>query len=122
MNPDNNWKETRLLSQDLSELLGVPVQATEDFLLVMENLIIHKFIETISDEDFRGKDCQIELPYLGSLVISVDDKDRMSINFVVRKSFYKKIKNAYNNKNNPLSDQLCKILGYKLSQIIEEEK
>lgn len=122
MNPDNNWKETRLLSQDLSEILGVPVQATEDFLLVMENLIIHKFIETISDEDFRGKDCQIELPYLGSLVISVDDKNRMNINFVVRKSFYKKIKNAYNNKNNPLSDQLCKILGYKLSQIIEEDK
>lgn len=122
MRPDDNWKETRILAEDLDTLLGLPKDITEDYLKILENLIIHRFVEQLEDcHDFRGKDCQIELPYLGSLVISVDDKNKLSTDFVVRDTFYRKLRNAFHSKESPLISQCGKILGEELVKKFEEE-
>lgn len=120
MRPDDNWKETRASAEDLSDLLNVPVKATEDFLTVLENLIVHKFVETISDEDCRGKDIAVELPYLGTLVVSIDDNDQISLNFVARNVLYRKIKTSYTKRSSPLVSQLESILGDYLVKKMEE--
>lgn len=120
MRPDDNWKDTRASAEDLSELLNIPVKATEDFLTVMENLIVHKLVETISDEDILGKDIAIELPYLGSLVISIDDRGHLSTNFVIRGTLYKKIRNAYLKRESPLVSQIESILGDDLVKRMKE--
>lgn len=120
MRPDDNWKEVRASAEDLSDLLNIPVRATEDFLTVLENLIVHKFVETISDEECRGKDIAIELPYLGTLVVSIDENDQMSLNFVARKVLYRKVKNAYVKRESPLVSQLESILGDHLVRKMEE--
>lgn len=121
MNPDNNWKETRLLAEDISTLLGVPAKTVEDFLLVLENLIVHRLAETISQEDFNGKDCSVELPYLGSLVVSCDDKGKVSTDFVVRPALYRKIRAVVNHSStSPLIKQLCEILGEDCVRKMEE--
>lgn len=120
MTPDDNWKETRVLAEDLSELLGIPKQASEDFLLVLENLIIHKLVEKLSDEDCKGQDISIELPYLGTLIISVDEQGRVSEDFVCRKTFARKVKSAVNQRESPLVSQLGKILGESLVKKMEE--
>jgi len=119
MNPDNNWIETRLYAQDLSSLLGIPVQATENFLLVLENLIVHKIAERVP-EDSHNKDISIELPYLGSLIISIDSKNKVTTNFVIRNALYKKIRTACHKKESPLSDQISNILGDHLVHLMEE--
>ena len=121
MKSDDNWKETRLLAEDLQNLIGLPSKVTEDYLKIIENLLIHKFLEVVMEtDDFKGKDCQIELPYLGSLVISVDDKDKLHVDFTVRNIFYRKLKSAYYNRESPLTEQLEKILGQELVQRFEE--
>lgn len=120
MKSDENWKESRLLAQDLELIAGVPVEVTEDYLKIIENLIIHKFVEILSNEDFRGKDCQVELPYLGSLVVSVDEKNKMSTNFVVRNSFYRKLRKAYLHRESPLVEQCSSILGDHLVELFEK--
>lgn len=120
MRPDDNWKEVRLLAEDLDTLLGLPKEVSEDYLKILENLIVHRFIETISNEDFRGKDCQVELPYLGSLVVSVDESDKLSLNFIPRSTFYRKIKNAYYKRESPLVTQCAEILGQDLVKKYEE--
>lgn len=120
MRPDNNWKEVRASAEDLSCLLNIPVRATEDFLTVLENLIVHKFVEVVSDEDCTGKDISIELPYLGNLVISIDENGQISLNFVARKVFYRKIKDAYNKRESPLVSQLEAILGDYLVKKMED--
>lgn len=120
MRPDDNWKEVRASADDLSDLMNIPVRATEDFLTVLENLIVHKFVETISDEECRGKDIAIELPYLGTLVVSIDENDQVSLNFVARKVLYRKIKSAYIKRESPLVYQLETILGDYLVKKMEE--
>lgn len=120
MTPDENWKETRVLCEDLSELLGIPKQSSEDFLLVLENLIIHKLVEKISDEDCKGQDISVELPYLGTLIISVDERGKVSEDFVCRKTFARKIKDAVNRRESPLVSQLGKVLGEHLVKKMEE--
>lgn len=121
MKPDDNWRETRLLAEDLDTLLDLPVNTTEEFLKIMENLIIHRYVEAISNEDFKGKDCQIELPYIGSLIVSTDDKGHLSTDFVVRKAFNRKLRNAYYNRESPLINQCAKILGQDLVEKFEED-
>lgn len=120
MNPDENWKETRVTAQDLSQLLGIPVKATEDILTVLENLIVHRFVEKISDDDIRGTDVSIELPYLGSLIVSVRDNGGVETSFVPRKVFYNKIKKACYSRNSPLVEQLSKVLGEELVSRMEK--
>lgn len=120
MNPDENWKETRLTAKDLSVLLGVSVSTVEEFLVVVENLLIHKLVETLSEvDDIGNTDVCIELPYLGSLVISID-KRKVSTNFVVRPSLYRKIKKACSSLESPLTEQLGEILGECLLKKYEE--
>lgn len=120
MNPDENWKETRLTAKDLSVLLGVSVSTVEEFLVVVENLLIHKLVETLSEvDDIGNTDVCIELPYLGSLVISTD-KRKVSTNFVVRPSLYRKIKKACSSLESPLTEQLSTILGECLLKKYEE--
>lgn len=121
MRPDDNWRETRLLAEDLDVLLGLPKNVTEDYLKILENLIIHRFVEKIADEeDFRGKDYQIELPYIGSLIVSISENSKISTDFVVRNSFYRKLKSACFSKTSPLVDQCADILGRDLAQKFEE--
>lgn len=120
MRPDDNWKETRLLAEDISQLLNIPRGVSEDYLTVVENLIIHKFIECVNGEDIRGQEVSIELPYLGSLIISVDDRGHLETSFVVRSSFYRKLKNAYQKNESPLVTQLGAILGQSLVEKMEE--
>lgn len=122
MNPDENWKETRATSKDLSELLGVSVSTVEDFLTILENLIIHRFVEVISESEESLEDVSIELPYLGSLVIStINGKgSRLSISFVPRQSFYKKVRKAYLSLESPLINQVNSILGNRLVEMLKE--
>lgn len=120
MRPDDNWREVRASAEDISDLMNIPVRATEDFLTVLENLTVHKFVETISDEECRGKDIAIELPYLGTLIVSIDEDDQVSLNFVARKVLYRKIKSAYVKRESPLVSQLESILGDHLVKKMEE--
>lgn len=121
MNADDNWKETRLLAEDLENLLGVPKNINEDYLKIIENLIIHKFVEQIMDDDESiNNDYCIELPYLGSLIISINNINQLDINFVPRAAFYKKIRNAYIKKESPLLDQCTKILSNEYVKRFEE--
>lgn len=120
MNPDNNWKDTRASAEDLSLLLGVSTQTVEDFLVVLENLIIHKYIEELSKTDESTADISIELPYLGSLIVSTNEKGQISTSFAVRRTFYRKLKKATNLMESPLTSQLCKILGNQLVEKFEE--
>lgn len=120
MNPDNNWKDTRATAEDLSLLLGVSVQTVEDFLIVLENLILHKYVEKLSENDSADVDISIELPYLGSLVVSISEKGQISTSFVVRRAFYRKLKKATGSLESPLTSQLCKILGNQLVESFEE--
>lgn len=121
MNADDNWKETRLLAEDLENLLGVPKNINEDYLKIIENLIIHKFVEQILDDDESiNNDYCIELPYLGSLIISINSINQLDINFVPRTAFYKKIRNAYIKKESPLLDQCTKILSNEYVKRFEE--
>lgn len=120
MRPDDNWRETRATAEDLSELLNIPVKATEDFLVVLENLIVHRFAEEISDKDCKGKDISIELPYLGTLVVSISEEDQLSLNFVARNVLYRKIKNSYIKRTSPLVSQLGSILGDYLVEKMED--
>ena len=103
MKADENWKETRVLTSDLEELLGIPKETSEEYLKVLENLIIHKFVEELLDTNsFIEKDCAIELPYLGTLIISVNKGNSISTSFAPRRTFYNKIKEAYSTKQSPL--------------------
>lgn len=117
MNPDENWKETRASAEDLSLLLGVSTSTTEEFLKVLENLIIHRFVEALTDTE--SEEVSIELPYLGSLVISRQKKSP-EITFVVRPAFYRKIKEACHTLKSPLTSQISAALGQKLVQKFEE--
>ena len=36
MKSDDNWKETRLLAEDLQNLIGLPSKVTEDYLKIIE--------------------------------------------------------------------------------------
>lgn len=118
MNPDKNWKETRASAEDLLLLTGVPVNVTEEFLKTLENLIIHRFVESLADSEDKC-DVSIELPYLGSLVVS-NDKKYPEINFVPRPAFYRKIKNACHSLESPLTSQVSDDLSRKLVRLFEE--
>lgn len=116
MRTDDNWKETRVLAEDLNTLLNLPNNISEEYFKVLENLIVHKFLEKLlEDEDNNGKDYSIELPYIGTIVVSVEN-DRLSTSFSVKSSFYKKIKSAYDTKESPLVKQCSDILGEVLSR------
>ena len=111
MKTDNNWIETRILSDDISSLLGVPNKTTEDFLLTIENLVVSRLLTVLGDDDCKGKDYSIELPYLGTLVVSCSNKGNITTNFVCRPLFYRKIRKAVNCRVNPLEYQIGKVLG-----------
>lgn len=120
MRSDDNWKATRDLTEDLEDLTGIPKEVSEDLLMIIENLIIHKFIEAVADKDYDGKGCCIVLPYLGSLDIVTDDRNQISLNFIPRNSFTRKIKSAYYNQESPLVVQCAKILGEDLVNKFKE--
>ena len=123
MKVDDNYRESKILAEDLSVLIDGFV--TKDLLFIfktLENLIIHDLVEQINKEDDpKGKDFEIVLPYLGSLVISVSDKNKLSTNFVVRNSFYHDLRKYYNKNESPLTEQYAKLLGEALSKKYEEE-
>lgn len=104
-------------------MLGVPSDVSKEYLEVIENLLIHKFIESLNEEDIvEGKDYSIELPYLGSFTVFITDKGRITTSFTAKSSFYKKIKSAYLTRESPLVSQCGTILGKDLADkyIIEE--
>ncbi len=111
MRSDENWKETRATAQDMELLTGVPVSITENYLKLLENLILHKFTEQVStNKDLRGTDCQITLPYLGDLIVSISDNSQLTTSFVVRPSFYKKLIKCYTKKESPLITQISTLV------------
>ena len=122
MNPDENWKETKATSKDLSELLGVPESSTQEFLEILENLIIHRLVESLLSEDtISEKDFSVELPYLGSLIVSLSgSRDNVSLSFVPRNTFYRKIRRACHTLESPLNAQISSILGGHLAKSYEE--
>lgn len=117
---DCNWKETKLTIQDLSTLLGVSTKTLKEFFEVVENLLVHKFLEEVLKSDsLEDTDIEVALPYLGSLVLSLNKKN-ISTNFVIDNNLYKKLKKAYLSKESPLTDQICKLLGKDLLDKFED--
>lgn len=123
MKTDENWKQVRLLSKDLETLLDLPLKEIEEYNEVFQDLIIHKFIEDVSKEDDpRGLDYEIILPYIGSLIISISDKGKISsTNFVCRPAFFHDLRKAYNSLESPLVKRYSKILGKTLVDKYNEE-
>lgn len=123
MKTDDNWKETRLLAKDILDLTGVPIETTEHFLELLEDLIIHRFLEMVlSDNSNEDTDYSIELPYLGTLVLAINpNNNNISTSFNIRKSLYKKIKSAYNSRISPLTCQIEENLKNRLVKKFEEE-
>lgn len=113
MKVDDNWNETRATCQDLESLLELPKDISEDFLLILENLILHKFALSLR-ENPECESHQISLPYLGDLVIHQEKGKLNSVDFVPRKVFYKKIKNICQTKESPLVEQCASLLGKDL--------
>lgn len=122
MTSDENWKETQVLIKDIAQLLGVPPGMTKDLLKVMENLIVHNLVELIAKEkNPSDKDYAIELPYLGTLVVSLTgSRDQVSTSFVPRKSFYRKLRKACHTLESPLVEQVGQILGEHFAELYEE--
>lgn len=113
MNPDDNWLQVKDLCKDMESLTEIPCSVLEDLFKILENLIVHKFVE--NSLEFDGKDLEIVLPYIGSLVISsTEDKNGFSTTFTMRNAFYRKLKDAYRTKNSPLVSQLNSVLGKEL--------
>lgn len=111
MKVDDNWRDVHILAEDLDQLLGIPAKTSEKFLEILSELIIHRFLEEVLAQD---KDTyQVILPYLGNLIINVEDKFP-KIDFMVRPSFYKAIKEAYKDKKSPLVNDCVKRLSSEL--------
>lgn len=122
MIPDDNWKETQVYAQDLSTLLGIDSKSTQEFLVTLENVIIHRLVEVIADTpDKSNKDYSLELPYLGNLIVSLSGtRDKVSVNFVTRPAFYRKIRKACHDLRSPLVGQVSSELGKHLVKLLEE--
>lgn len=121
MTPDENWKETRVLAKDISLILGTPDKDVEELLKTIENLIVHKLVEAMTTEEISNKDFSVELPYLGTLVVSISgSRDSVSTNFVPRRTFYRKIRKACHTLESPLTSQLCEKLGEHYATLYEE--
>lgn len=116
---DDNWYETQATIQDMSDLLGISPEAIDEFLHTLENLIVHRFLESVP-EGSRDYEVAIELPYLGSLVVS-KEKGRLSTLFTSRRKFWRKLNQAAIHGTDPLVDQLGEVLGKQLVKKFEEE-
>lgn len=119
-NSDNNWKQTRVTSEELSELLGIPVSTVENFFEVLENLILHKLLEEMGSGSTIGKDFEIILPYLGSVVISWGAYNRISYGFSLRTVFFRKLKKMHYTRTSPLAEQLCNLVSKDLLNKFDE--
>ena len=119
MNPDQNWKETKVVTQDVETILEVPCNEVNEILSLVEKLAVHRFVELLSDHEFKDKDVAIELPYLGTLVLSINNRGKITYNFVVRNSVYREFRDAYRNRKSPLESDLSKRLGSELVKRFE---
>ena len=120
---DENWEETRFLAQNVAKFLNKDPKEVEEILRTCEDFLVHRFLEMyLEDEDHTGKDYAIELPYLGTLVVSFNTKVSCTYSFTPRKQFIKKLKRAYNQEESPLVEQLTKKLGDKLVTEYKIEK
>lgn len=117
MKTDENWKETRVLSEDIEVLFGIPRRTTEEFLDFLEQLIVHKYLEAFSDSD-ENTDIALELPYLGTLVVT-GKKGKTSVSFSPRKKFYQRLRRAQDGVS-PLSESLSDLLGKDLVNKMEK--
>lgn len=119
MNPDQNWKETKVITQDVETVLEVPRNEVNEILSLVEKLAIHRFVEILSDHEFKDKDVAIELPYLGTLILSINSRGKITYNFVVRNSMYREFRDAYRNRKSPLESELSKKLSSELVKRFE---
>lgn len=119
MNPDQNWKETKVITQDVETVLEVPCNEVNEILSLVEKLAIHRFVEILSDHEFKDKDVAIELPYLGTLILSINSRGKITYNFVVRNSMYREFRDAYRNRKSPLESELSKKLSSELVKRFE---
>lgn len=124
MNPDENWKETKIFIRDVSDLSGYSEQEVESILKLLENLIVHRLVETIksSEDSPQGKSFSVELPYLGSLIVDMKGKSRgVSVSFASRPSFYRKLRKACHSQESPLVEQMSEDLSKYLVEQLEVE-
>lgn len=119
MNPDQNWKETKVVTKDVETILEVPCNEVNEILSLVEKLAIHRFVEILSDHEFKDKDVAIELPYLGTLILSINSRGKITYNFVVRNSMYREFRDAYRNRKSPLESDLSKKLSSELVKRFE---
>ncbi len=124
MKVDENWKQSRILAQNINRLLELPVETSEKYLQIVEEVILHTFLEMVlsaGEESNPGLDqvFEIELPYLGTLVITAHDK-HLSTDFVVRPTFYKKLQNVYLKKVSPIIQTCNELLSQELVKQFEE--
>lgn len=119
MNPDQNWKETKVVTQDVETVLEVPCNEVNEILSLVEKLAIHRFVEILSDHEFKDKDVAIELPYLGTLILTISSRGKITYNFVVRNSMYREFRDAYRNRKSPLESDLSKKLSSELIKRFE---
>lgn len=121
MRVDDNWKKTRILAQDIDQLLGLPVETSEKYLQVLEDLIIHNFLELVLSTDTKDETVfELELPYLGTLIITVKNGKHLSTDFVARPLFNKKLQTAYTAEKSPLVHTCVDLLSKKLVKQFEE--
>ena len=118
-NEDDSWIVIDDLLSDLEKLTEIPKSISRDFLKIIENLIVHKFIEKVNEidleSDISGKDIEIVVPLIGSLVISIGDDKKISDNtFTMNKKFYNKLKESLDTRESPLVLYLSKIVGEDL--------
>lgn len=127
MKTDGNWIKTRDLSKDIETITEIPYNYNEEFFKITESVILHKILENIEllelrGESVRNKDFEIELPYLGSLIVFVDNDKNISFNFTARPIFVKKVKECILKKKDFLSEHLEQKLENKLvEKFIESE-
>lgn len=124
MKVDENWKQSRILAQNLDRLLNLPVETSEKYLQIIEDVLLHTFLEMVLSEVSSDTETdqvyEIELPYLGTLVITVREGKHLSTDFVVRPTLYKKLQNVYLKKESPLIHTCNNLLSQQLIKQFEE--
>ena len=120
MKVDDNWRETKVTLEDMESLLGIPSRVSEEYLKILENLLVHRFLEEMLSCEEDQASYQVDLPYLGSLVIHKKGT-KLSTDFAPSSSFYRKLKKAANSQESPLVRQCAKLLGQDLAEIFTEE-
>lgn len=114
---DNNWITLKETTEEISDILGIPPETSEKYLEVVENLLIHNLIDSFNDNP-HANSFTVQLPYLGSLVLEINDNGKISTSFTPSSRFYRKIKSAYSTRKSPLT----RMVGIELGNLISSDE